>query len=232
MANELAVGANSREEEVESLEDEEPVLEAFTAATGPARAFFDPMLLMFPDDDVLVENLVPIDDTFVELVWDIPVPISELLRAPERELFLLIRVPAAPLMTLLLVEGATPNEGIGDLEREDDIVPFAESCSLLTRSEGTRVALAVAMVGRAGAMEAFCTRTLGAAIFSFVASTFAGCTGLGMLEAVVGGALPRFHTLCTIDLAEEKKPNLEGFGLAAYKKKHQEDQNKKQIALT
>ena len=214
------MGANSREEEVESLEDEEPVLEAFTAATGPARAFFDPMLLMFPDDDVLVENRVPIDDTFVELVWEIPVPMSELLRAPERELFLLVRVPAAPLMRLLLVEGATPNDGIGDLEREDDeaIVPFAESVSLLTRREGTRVPLAVAIVGRAGAMEAFCARTLGAAIFSLVTSAFAGCTGLGMLEDIVGGALLRFHTLCTIDLAEEKKPNLEGFGLAGYKK--------------
>lgn len=112
------------------------------------------------------------------------------------------------------MDAAGPKDGSGDLEREDDvaIVPFTFlSFSLLAiRIEGILLPIATAcvVVGRAGTPDAF-FNTAGAGAFS-LSSGFTGAAGLGIL---LGAALFRFQTFCTSDFAEDKKPNLDGFGL-------------------
>ena len=135
------------------------------------------------------------------------------------------------LCRLFLLE-VVLNEGIGEREREEDameplVVVVTESplsgstfCfALLTRMEGTPLPLATAAVGRAGARAPFFAgKREGGPIFlscSFGVSSLMICEGFGILLGVafVGGAFPRFHTLCTRVLADERNPNLEGFGL-------------------
>jgi len=127
-ANELVVGAQSLEDVVvETLElareamDEEPL----------PRTFLDPMLPTVPwaDNRVVLESLLPIDETFVLLVLErvvpVPVPTTELVREEGLaiELVRLERVPplakdVALLCRLFLLE-VVLKEGIGERERED-----------------------------------------------------------------------------------------------------------------
>ena len=124
------------------------------------------------------------------------------------------------------------NEGIGEREREEEdameplVVVVAESpplswstfcLALLTRMEGTPLPLATATVGRAGAGAAFFAgRRVGGPIFFScplgVSSLMICDAGLGILlgAGLVGAAFPRFQTLCTRVLADERNPNLEG----------------------
>jgi hypothetical protein len=122
-AKELAVGAKSLEDESleECLDEEEP--EAGTLL-GTPESFFDPMLPT-PIEDSLVEvekeDRVPIEETPTKLpaFEDTPVPVIEL-----------ILPTLVPIMKLPLVEGAVPNEGIGDLARDEDVETAALSVSL------------------------------------------------------------------------------------------------------
>lgn len=212
LANELAVGAKSLEDESleESLEDDDP---AAGALFGAPESFLAPMLPTPREVGLAAdekEERVPIDETLVEppVLEDAPVPLIELTL-----------LTLVPLMKLPLVEGAVPKEGIGDLAREEVVETVALSASLLTRRDGTRLRLplAVAVEGRAMLTEG--TRFVagngaGAVIFSVFA------TGLGIpVWATLAGAgavvtFPRFHTFCTSDFAEERNPNLEGLGFS------------------
>jgi hypothetical protein len=220
-ANELAVGANSREVIEDILEDDsvEEVLEV----TEP-KVFFEPILLTAPVEDVLVDDArVPIEDTpavwpeFLEL--EIPVPVREALReiVPlTMELVRLVRVPK--LLCRLFLEAEVPKEGSGDLEREPDdevevkvpfsmlgtaSLPSSSTFALLHfRTEGILLPLATAVVGWAGAIDDFILGPkAGGPILAFDAAglveAFAFVSvGLGIFLATAGaGAFPRFHTL-------------------------------------
>ena len=235
-ANELAVGAKSLEDVVENLE----LVREATEDDPPPKTFLDPMLPMVPcaDTRVAVESLLPMDETFVLLVLDRVVrvvPTTEPAREGGLaiELVRLVRVPpltkeAVLLCRLFLLE-LVLKEGMGDRDREEDAIeplvvvaadtPFSSGFCfrLLTRMAGTALPLATAVVGRAGAGAAFLAgRREGGPIFSFPfgVSSLIMCDGLGMLlGAAFVASFPRFHTLCTRVLADEKNPNLEGFGL-------------------
>ena len=222
-ASELAVGANSREVTEENLEDD-PVEEVLEAIETPPNVFFVPKLLTAPVEDVLVDDArVPIED--IPAVWpeflelEIPVPIREALREMGPltiELVRLVRVPA--LLCRLFLEAAEvlPKEGSGDLEREpedevEEEEPFPillgtasfpwPSNLLLALREGILLLLAMAVVGRAGAIDDFFLGPRGGGpIFAFGSAGLADAftfvaVGLGILLAIAGaGAFPRFHT--------------------------------------
>ena len=62
-ASELAVGANSREETEDNLEDD-PVEEVVEAIEARPNVFFAPKLLTVPVEDILADDVrVPIEDT-------------------------------------------------------------------------------------------------------------------------------------------------------------------------
>lgn len=95
-ANELAVGAKSLEDVVDNLE---LVREATDDDDPPGKTFLTPMLPVAPCADnrvVVVESLLPIDETFVLLlVLDRVVPMTEPAREGGLaiELVRLVRVP-------------------------------------------------------------------------------------------------------------------------------------------
>lgn len=210
LANELAVGAKSLEDESleESLEDDDP---AAGALFGAPESFLAPMLPTPREVGLAAdekEERVPIDETPVEppVLEDAPVPVIELTL-----------LTLVPLMKLPLVEGAVPKEGMGDLAREEVVETVALSASLLTRRDGTRLPLAVAVEERAILTEGtrFVTGNgAGAAIFSLFATGLGIPVGTALAGAGAVVTFPRFHTFCTSDFAEERNPNLEGLGFS------------------
>lgn len=74
--------------------------------------------------------------------------------------------------------------------------------------------MAIAWVARAGAADDFLAGTKdGGPIFSLADSVFVGRLTFARLLAVGSVTLPRFHTFCTNDLADDRNPNREGLGL-------------------
>ncbi len=124
-AKELAVGASNLDD-VEDLvgtlvEDDVdvavPMLDVLEALTTP---FFTPILPMVPEPEFeawIPESLVPMDETATAEVRDFPDPtIIEFCRLPAlRRLCLPDPEPAEELDAII---GASPNGGIGDLDRE------------------------------------------------------------------------------------------------------------------
>lgn len=242
-ANELAVGANSLEDVVDNLElvreatdDDVPPPRIFLDPMLPMVPCVDKRVVaesLLPIDETFVLLLV------LDRVVRVPAPMTEPAREGGLaiELVRLLRVPpltkeAAALLCRLFLLELVLNEGIGERERveEDAIEPLvavvAESplswsafCfALLTRMEGTPLPLATVLVGRAGAGALFFAgRRVGGPIFFSlfgVSSLIIFDVGFGILLGVaLGGAFPRFHTFCTRVLADERNPNLEGFGL-------------------
>lgn len=169
-------------------------------------------------EDILVDDIrVPIEDT--PAVWpeflEIPVPVREPPRdagPPTIELVRLVRV-AALLCRLFLDAEVLPKEGIGDLDRVEVLVPlgttsfppssaFASDLLLTLHTEGILLPLAMAVVGRAGAMDDFFAGPNAAGrVLTFVGrgTCLVGAFGgvvLGILpEATGAGTFPRFHTL-------------------------------------
>jgi hypothetical protein len=189
-AKELAVGAKSLEDETLDgfVNDVDPAADDRPATSGNT---LDPILLVpmpvaVPDSllEDANEDRVPTDDTPPTLL---PFPIFRL--------FWLVLVPAALIRLLLVdVDGVGPKVGMGDLApdagalRREDVPPPPDDFAVVGRE-----------VAR-GTLTLFLT-LLG--------------TTLGTLDdAVVAGAavFPRPKTFCTRDLAEDRNPNLEGFG--------------------
>jgi hypothetical protein len=233
LANELAVGASSLEDDKTLFRSPVPVPTTFLDPVLPTSAplpilLFVPMLLLVPNDDALdpkptpdpalllvaTEERVPIDDDAVG-------PVIELFRLPAREL-LLIELPT--LLLLAETGGAEPaNDGMGDLAREDEIADDGPSFSFVLSLfiEGALIALApVTDVeerpdgGTGGAMETFFAGWGGACLF-------AGGLAAGMVDATAVGAeaFPRFHTFWTIDFAEERKPKRDDLGFSGLKRR-------------
>jgi hypothetical protein len=104
-ANELAVGAKSRDE-VESLDDEVPAFEDL--APGVNEAFIVPILPTVLVADILAEDRrVPTDETWAELPREVaPVPSTDCFREvtvvdPGATLLLLVCVPMVGLLARL-----------------------------------------------------------------------------------------------------------------------------------
>jgi len=233
------VGAKSLEDVVDNLdatEDDPPLPKTFLDPMLPMVPCADTRVAvesLLPIDETFVLLLLVLDR--VVRVAPMTEPARE--GGLAIELVRLVRVPpltkeaAAALLCRLCLLELVLNEGIGERDREEDaieplvvvvVVVVAESpcfcCfTLLTRMAGTALPLATAVVGRAGAGAAFLAgRRDGGPIFSFPfgVSSLIMCDGLGiLLGAAFVGSFPRFHTLCTRVLADEKNPNLEGFGL-------------------
>jgi hypothetical protein len=181
--------------------------------------FFEPILLTGSVADNREDALVPTEEILLELgrVLLAAVPATEPAREPGPESRLLRLVRVLPLLRMLL-RLVVLKDGNGDLEREDDAIdPFPPAAALssfplLTRMEGGLLPLATAVVGRAGAAaDFFVPINEGGPIFSFTDSVLVGIGFVSLLGAASAG-LPRFHTLWTRVLAEDKNPNREGFG--------------------
>jgi len=204
-ANELAVGARSRD-------DEEPTAMA-VEDMRPVESFLPPRLVTVPREEGLLvadeyEVRVPIEDAPpwlpVALFADVPVPAIELV--------------LLGLKLLLDVGGAT-KEGRGDRARDrvedsvEDTLPFGWSFTLSGRKDGTLVEpLATELVP---VEETFVESTAGGMIlFSDLDTSL--CTppddGADGADAALGLLLPRFHTFWTRDFAVDRNPNLEGLG--------------------
>lgn len=217
MARELAVGARRRDVD-ESLEEVVATVDLREATEDEVVTFFEPILLTGSIVDNREDALVPTEEILLELDRALlaAVPATEPTReaGPESKLLRLVRV--LPLLRMLL-RLVVLKDGNGDLEREDDAIdPFPPAAALssfplLTRMEGGLLPLAKAAVGRAGAAaDFFPSISEGGPIF-FAGSDLAGI-GFGRLLGAASAGLPRFHTLWTRVLAEDKNPNREGFG--------------------
>jgi hypothetical protein len=218
------VGAKSLDEDNTLFLSPVPVPDNFFDPVLPTSALRS-MLPLVPREDtrepelnplflVATDDRVPIDDGAR--------PVMELFRLTVREL---VPIEEFTLLLLLLDEtdgtGAPGNEGIGDLEREEDEIvevnpPLLFTLPSFNLIEGTLLGLtAETDVERrhVGAIDTFFAGWKGACL----------CTGsfdTGMLGATVAvaGAFPRFHTFWTMDFAEERKPKRDALGLSGARK--------------
>jgi len=170
-ANELAVGARNLddvEDLVGTLDEDDvdaavPMLDVLEALTTP---FFTPILPMVPEpvfEARIPESLVPMDETATAEVRDFPDPtIIEFCRLPAlHRLCLPDPEPAEELDAT--IGGTSPNDGIGDLDRDVDAIEpcgcacavdiCADSFAVPSRAEDkpATLPLAQAVVGFAGA---------------------------------------------------------------------------------
>ena len=223
-ANELAVGAKSLEVD-EVLFPGTPALPTSRLIPVlPASPETLARLLRVPKDDTrdpVVLLFVPTDEApaiepvLLPALDPDPVPLAAVV-----EPALDPAVPTTLPVLLLLVEAETEdgreNDGMGEREREDAVdievtVPVGVGLSNRFDVDATRPI-------RPGALlvtpEVFVDT--GGAGFGGGGAIAAGALAMrlgarGMLEDVVGldegaEAVPRFQTLCTMDLAEERKP--------------------------
>lgn len=192
LANELAVGASSRDA-ADNL-DVDPTTDLREAAEAPLASFLAPMLPTASVLDGRLDAFVPSDET-TELGRGLPVALPA--RDPTFEERMLLRlVLVVPVPTLLLLLLVVLNVGNGDLARDEGALEANEALVLFVGIG--LLPVATAGVGRAGAAVDFLAGTKDGEPFSL---------------AVGSVTLPRFHTFCTKDLAEERNPNLEGLGL-------------------
>ena len=201
-AKELAVGARNLddvEDLVGNLDEDDvdaavPMLDVLEALTTP---FFTPILPIVPEPEFEARNpesRVPMDETATAEVRDFPDPTTiEICRLPAlRRLCLPDPEPAEELDAT--IGGASPNDGIGDLDREvdvDAIEPCGWACAVPSRAEDKPAKLppAQAVVGFAGARTdlLFGTTEGRPNLFVSFSCFVAGmCSGLTAVTVVVG----------------------------------------------
>lgn len=194
-AKELAVGAKSLDPELDIP--------------------FPRLGILLPNDDT--RELRADDGTLVRVpMEDAPAIELELLRVTNLVLLLLVVPRVLPGFELRVLEYVdVANVGIGDLALLEDVVELMVPFSGARRREIEVEAEAGGggagrAVGRTGATEGFLAG--GTEDFGGLDKTVG--LGLGILEPGFSSFGPRFQTLCTIDFAEDRKPNLDPLGLS------------------